>query len=126
MSASPHRRWQAWQATVIGKRYLHPRAAQRFSVVPVPPRSRAALLAVVELFLARQRLEAHLKQVGANPSRAPELAHIEEAWQAWSTWTRRLAAYMARRTEGQAGTIPDLPDVLKVFLEENDQRMIGE
>ena len=125
MSASPHRRWLAWQATVIGKRYLHPRAAQRFSVVPVPPRSRAALLAVVELFLARQRFESQYRPL---PSRAlpPDLCQIEEAWQAWSTWTRRLAAYMARRTEGQAGTIPDLPDVLKVFLEEDDERMMRE
>ena len=120
MSASPHRRWLAWQATVIGKRYLHPSAATRFSVVPVTPSSRAALLAVVELFLARQRLETHLKQGGDAPALAPELAQIEEAWHAWSTWTRRLAAYMARRIEGQAGTLPALPDVLKVLLEEDD------
>ena len=102
-------RWQRWQATLISQRMV-PRVAAHdgFTVLQVPPESRAAFFACVEL-LAAQTQCAHASD--------PVLQRLCDAW---TRWSQRLAAYLVRRARGKPGTLPALPEPLRSLLKASE------
>jgi hypothetical protein len=106
-SASTTRRWTQWQASALARRYLaRAAAAQGYTLLKVPPESRAAFFAMVDLLQAHARLPREA---------APRRDEIQAAWTAWQTWTHHLAAYLARVAAGQEGTCPPVPDALQTL-----------
>jgi hypothetical protein len=104
-------RWARWQTTPLSRRYLaREAAAQGYTLLKVPPACTAAFFACVDLLQARARCAGL------------EDATVTAAWQAWETWTRRLAASLERLATGQEGTCPPVPDALRALLEGQEAR----
>jgi hypothetical protein len=104
------RRWARWQRTPLSQRYLaRDAAAQGYTLLQVPPACTAAFFACVDLLQAQTRC-AHLDD-----------AALTAAWQAWETWTRRLAAYLERVATGREGTFPPVPEALIALLDGQEQ-----
>jgi hypothetical protein len=100
------RRWACWQRTPLSQRYLaREAAAQGYTLLKVAPQSTAAFFACVELLQAQARCA---------PVDDPALT---AAYQAWETWTRRLAAGLERLAAGHADTLPPVPDALTPLLD---------
>jgi hypothetical protein len=96
-------RWARWQQTPVAQKYLpHDARAMGYTVARIPPQARDAFLDLLRLLIAY----AHL----ARRRQMPEEARA--AWRAWQTWTRGMAAYLERLTEGHQGTKPPVPDAL--------------
>jgi hypothetical protein len=112
-------RWTPWQARHLAAGLLTPdMAAQGYTVVQVRPQLRPAFFATVDLLQARLQWEDQLCALLADPARGPTLAEAQAAWTAWQTWTRRLAAYLARVAAGQDGTCPPVPEALRALGDE--------
>lgn len=93
-------RWDAWQESPTSQRYLSVEARQAgYTVVYVHPHCREAFLA----------LEGLMTVYGQLAGRRSCPALVQGLWRAWVTWTLRLAAYLRRRQQGQAGTCPPSP-----------------
>jgi hypothetical protein len=106
-SASTTRRWARWQASALARRYLAREAvAQDYTLLKVPPESRTAFFAMVDLLHAHARLPREA---------APHRDELQAAWTAWQTWTHHLAAYLARVAAGQERTCPPVPDALQTL-----------
>jgi hypothetical protein len=100
------RRWTRWQRTPVARRYLtRDAAAQGYTLVQVAPQSTATFFACVALLQAQAR--------GASPDEPT----VQAAWQAWESWTRRLAAYLERVATGREGTLPPVPEALLTLLD---------
>lgn len=95
-------RWQHWQDSTAARWFLTETAkAQGYTLLQVPPHARDGFFALVALLQAM-------------PDRLPDDPQARALWQAWLTWSRRLAAYLARLADGKEATCPPLPPV---FLE---------
>jgi hypothetical protein len=107
-------RFAHWQASAVSQRILTPdAAAQGYTVVRIPPHSPDAFFDMARLLLARGRFEIRLPRLLASPPTNPGLADLQATWQAWQTWTRRLAACFERVALEKDGTLPPVPEALQ-------------
>ncbi len=103
---SPHgagaTRWTHWQSRSAA-RWLLAEAARThgYTLLQVPPHAREGFFALVDV-------------LEALPTGLPADPQAQALWQAWLTWTRRMAAYLARVAAGKEGTCPPVPPI---FLE---------
>lgn len=102
-------RWAHWQQRSAA-RWLLAEAARThgYTLLQVPPHTREGFFALVDVLQAM-------------PTGLPEDPQAQALWQAWLTWTRRLAAYLARVAEGKDGTCPPVPPCfLEILTPEGD------
>lgn len=102
-------RWAQWQHRTAAQWFLVDAARrQGYTLLQVPPHARDGFFAWVEL-------------LQAIPARLPDDAQTQALWQAWLTWTRRLAVYLTRVAAGKDATCPPVPPcVLEVLATEGD------
>lgn len=93
--------WEAWQSSEVAEQYLSPDArALGYTVLRVPPVSRAMFLEMIELLA----LYSAVAQIPTHQ------AASRQVWRVWQGWTRRLCAYLRRLAAGHAGTLPGIPE----------------
>jgi hypothetical protein len=124
--ATPPRRsrWERWQRSTISQHYLTPAgAAAGFTVVKVTPSMRPAFFDLVQLLLARARLETQLVGVleQQDPATTAALQESLAAWKAWRRYTVQLARAFERLAQGRQATLPPLPCALQAFAAALDE-----
>ena len=85
-------RWARWPARCVSQPSLAAEARARVYTAQGPANLQPALWAVVALLQARVPLDRD-----AGRAHRPQGQGLEETQTAWQTWTRRLAASLARR-----------------------------
>jgi hypothetical protein len=97
----------------VSQRYLTQEGRDAgYTVLLVPPYSSEAFFTMARLLLARGSFEIHLLRLLEDPNRQSLLTEAQAAWNAWQTWTRRLAASFERLAGGKDATIPCVPEAL--------------
>ena len=111
-------RWERWQSSTISQYYLTPAAAAAgFTVVQCTPSMRPAFFDLVQLILARGRLETQLAAVleQQDPATTAALQETLAAWTAWRRYTVQLARAFERVAQGRQATLPPVPPVLQAL-----------
>lgn len=95
-------RWAHWQHRTAAQWFLVEAAKrQGYTLLQVPPHAREGFFTLVAVLQAM-------------PSRLPDDPQTQALWQAWLTWSRRLAAYLTRVAADKDATCPPVPPL---FLE---------